>query len=384
MFGSVFRSALWPVHHKTLTAFKSALKTTALVNTQSNNLPNAITGVSDSGDKLSGKGHGAVLLVEKMASISDSLIGLTAQQYGPSSMLFTLYDKSFMELENVLENAASLETVMFSPFIRQRYHEHKPLSLGSIAQDISDPAFRPFVRIVGPGTNGSFQVRLSTHADDAPSFERQPDCLLSGLPITMSLNATSPAAPVREALAWLWPHGHVPPDCIHVRYADGTVVPDLDGSALLTAPDAAKGVTTLLRSNTYVPGACVVHFDGVPVRVLVNSKDAVSRGGGVGRLILRLFVLADNKFYYIAMAALLAAALAVVYIVIAIEPEPPLGPGSRVLINGPASGAVSGVIRALLPGDRARVALDRGGREVDVPLDALEALPDATSAREQR
>ena len=133
------------------------------------------------------KGNGPVLLVEKLASISDSVIGLTAIQYGPSVLLVTLYDKSSLDLEAVLMSGTTLEKVMFSPDIRQRYHKNKPLSPGTTAQDISDPTFRPFVRIVGPGAYGAIRVRPIADTDDARAFERQPDRLISGAPITTSI-----------------------------------------------------------------------------------------------------------------------------------------------------------------------------------------------------
>ena len=397
MFACAFRSALLRTSQHKEQIFESTLRhcfrtTKSWVHIQSYQLNKARNytqsgGVvksqqaSDTEDSFSAKGHGAVLLVEKLSSVSDSLIGLTAQQYGPAALLVTLQDKSFMELEE----GVSLEKLMFSTVVRQKYHEHKPLSPGTIAQDITDQAFRPFVRIVGPGANGALQVRLATHADDdAPSFERQPDNLLSGLPLTTSLSLSSPAAAVRKAVVWLWPHGHVPPDRIEVRYADGTAVPNLDGAALLAALGTEGNAVTRFRfsGSAYVPGKCVVHVDGVPVRVLVNDRDAIRRGFGVGRLLVSLFVLASRGFYYIVMAILLAGGLAVAYTVIFIKPSPPsepLGPGSRVIIAGPAAHAAPGVVRALLPGGRARVALDLGG-EVDLPLDALDALPPPTPA----
>ena len=336
------------------------------------------------------KGNGAVLLVEKLASISDSVIGLKAAQYGPSALRVTLYDKPFLDLEEVFKSGVDLEKVMFSPEIRHRYHENKPLSPGTTAQDITDPALRPFVRIVGPGANGAIRVRPVADTDDARAFERQPDRLLSGLPITMSINLSTPAASVREALAWLWPHGHVPPDRIQVHYADGAAVPSLDGAALLAAsataaaaPSAAPSAATAdarfgFSSSAFAQGDCVVVFDGVPVRVLVSRRDATPRGGSLaGRLLARAVVLSGTASYYLGAPALLAAALALAYVVLTTPPdtavpEPP-APGGRVLVRAGAR-AEPGTVRALLANGRALVALDRGG-EFDLPLDALEPLP---------
>ena len=299
-------------------------------------------------------------------------------------MRIILYDKSFLELEDVLKSGINLEKVMFSPFIRQKYHEHKPLLPGTRAQDITDPAIRPFVHIVRLGENGNFQVRITDGADDSASVERSPDCLLSGLPISTAVNLGSPASSVRSALAWLWPHGQLPTDRVQVRYADGAALTELDGASLLAASAPATAAAARrfgFSGSAYVPGDCVVLFDGVSVPVWVNQSDATPRSSGLGQILTRAFMFFGSGFYYLAVAALLSFVSGIAYLLLVVVPNTPAppGPGDRVLVPGPAGVALPGVVRAVLPDESARVALDRGG-EVTLPLDALQPLPKAPPA----
>ena len=80
-----------------------------------------------------------------------------------------------------------LEDLILSPSVRDCYHAHKPLTAGCMAQDISDPSYRPMLTVVD--ANGTdVTVRPEDDEDNSRATQKEASQLISGLSLSPSLS----------------------------------------------------------------------------------------------------------------------------------------------------------------------------------------------------
>ena len=271
-----------------------------------------------------------VLLVDKAKSISDSFVGLTAQQWGPSLLRLILVDKAALDLEEVLEiqttcmvvnssgrkvEGITLEDLVSSPAVRDTYQTHKPFVEGCPAQDITDPTFRPFVTVVDAtlADQGRVKVRPADDDDDKRASFRDVNVLLSGCPLTTRVNLVSSEGAVKDALCWMWLRSQVTRGDIQARFADGAAT-ELSPAALLSGkasqPDA-KPFTFTFTNSEYVAGDLEILIQDVPLKVYVNTKDVQGRPKApsvVVETIKRIF----SNLYYLLGSLVLASVTAII------------------------------------------------------------------------
>jgi hypothetical protein len=188
------------------------------------------------------KGGPAVLLVEKVASVSDVVIGggksrVPAgglEDFGTpldagKSIRLTLLDKSFLDLEAPFREASetdqaltsaglSIEDAFLSPSVIDAYHKTKPHDLGAVGLDVTNTRVflqggedhrpdAPYVSILQHASNISgeevLKVRIlnnSASRDRQAEIYRRPSKILTGNPVTSELYLDSSAEKVKACL----------------------------------------------------------------------------------------------------------------------------------------------------------------------------------------
>ena len=234
------------------------------------------------------------------------------------NLRFIMLDKTVLDLEapfaggrngalvagGAVQGGIGMDDVIYSTAIRELYHRQKPLFSGSLAQEVSDPTYRPFVTVVDASVNNQDSIRVRRLSpnnlwgspvdgfasrqeqnlfgtDDGNTYFEGRDIrdvkhVLSGTPITRACTEQSPAAHIKDALCWIWPRAHITRRDIRFRFArtkKPALEPEIDGQALLYAKPCAPKVRFAFSTGQYVAGDLEILIQGVPVRVFVNTDD---------------------------------------------------------------------------------------------------------------
>ena len=193
---------------------------------------------------------------------------------------------------------------MSSGALRDCYHRHKSFAPGSVAQEVSDPNHRVFVRVSDASTKDRGLVRVQrmtqlknrtvlglggpgwipsdTVPDEADSLFgrvesanffagddlRDVKYVLCGLPVSRNLTYLSPAGHVKDVLCWLWPRSQLRRCDVEVRWASSKTPvqeSELEGELLFHAPPSGPTVKFAFSDSEFVAGDLEIMINGVTV-----------------------------------------------------------------------------------------------------------------------